>query len=107
MGRNGLAGLAATALLLLGGSCAVAADVANGERLARRWCAECHVVAPDQKTASADVPGFSAIAAKPERTPENLTSLLTSPDKAHSRMQDLNLARTEIADLVAYIRAQK
>jgi mono/diheme cytochrome c family protein len=29
------------------------ADPANGERLARVWCASCHVVAPNQTGASA------------------------------------------------------
>ena len=83
-----------------------AGDVANGERLARRWCAECHVIAAGQKSASADVPAFSAVAANPDRTADSLASLLAVPDKAHSRMQNLNLSRGEIADLVAYIMAQ-
>jgi len=31
------------------GTAALAADADNGKRLAERWCASCHVVAPDQK----------------------------------------------------------
>jgi mono/diheme cytochrome c family protein len=81
-----------------------AADAVNGERVARRWCAECHVVAPDQKAASADVPAFAAIAANPKHTDASLTTLLQAPDLGHSRMQNLGLSRTDIADVVAYIR---
>jgi len=32
----------------LGISNAVAANAANGERLARRWCSSCHMVAANQ-----------------------------------------------------------
>ena len=84
-----------------------AADIGNGERLARRWCAECHVVAPDQKTANADVPAFATIGADPAKTPEGLATLLAVPERAHSKMQNLNLSRTEIADVVAYIQSLK
>jgi cytochrome c2 len=35
---------------------AVAADASNGERLATRWCAACHVVSNDQREANADAP---------------------------------------------------
>ena len=36
------------------GPTALAADADNGKRLAERWCASCHVVTPDQKTANTD-----------------------------------------------------
>lgn len=38
-----------------------AADQSNGERLARRWCTSCHIVAPDQK-GSTEAPPFAVIA---------------------------------------------
>jgi cytochrome c2 len=44
---------------------ALAADASNGERLAMRWCAACHVVASDQREANADAPPFSEIAKRP------------------------------------------
>ena len=31
-------------------------DPAAGEIIAKRWCASCHLVAPDQTRASADAP---------------------------------------------------
>ncbi len=85
-----------------GGGAALAADAANGARIADRWCASCHVVRPDQPRASADVPPFSAIAAKyPDIAP--LTAFLGAP---YPRMPAMALSRDEIADLVAYIRTQ-
>lgn len=93
------------ALVGLGGT-ALAADAANGERLARRWCAECHVVAADQTRASADVPSFAALAARPELTDIAITAIFTAPDRAHSRMPAIDLSRPDIADLIAHIRRQ-
>jgi mono/diheme cytochrome c family protein len=79
---------------------ALAADVAKGERIARRWCATCHIVAPDQKTASADVPSFADIAARKPET-KRLGNFLADP---HPKMPPMNLSREEIADIIAYIR---
>ena len=53
-------------------SAAVAADAANGETIAKRWCAACHVVASDQQRSSTQGPPFSAIAEKPGLIPANL-----------------------------------
>lgn len=93
---------------LLAGTLAPAAaagpvDPANGERLARRWCAGCHLVAPDQTQASPDAPSFSALANAPGRTPEGLADFLTLPGTTHSRMPDLALSRLEIGDIAAYV----
>jgi hypothetical protein len=41
---------------------ALAADASNGERLAERWRAACHVVSLDQRQASSDAPPFEEIA---------------------------------------------
>lgn len=79
---------------------ALAADAANGGRIAQRWCAECHVVAPGQKQASADVPGFAAIAAKPDFNERALAFFLLEP---HPKMPNLNLGRSETQDIAAYI----
>jgi mono/diheme cytochrome c family protein len=77
-----------------------AADPANGERLARRWCASCHVVAADQKQASADVPAFSTIARMSGFDRDELAFFLLDP---HPKMPDMSLTRSEAADLAAYI----
>jgi mono/diheme cytochrome c family protein len=79
---------------------AAASDPDQGERIAQRWCAACHVVAENQKRASADVPSFFDIAKR--KTNGDLTSFLTDP---HPKMPDMNLSRQEIADITAYIRS--
>lgn len=79
---------------------ASAADIGNGEILARRWCAACHLVASDQVKASADVPSFAAIARMPNFTPEKIAFFLLDP---HPKMPDLGLSRSAAADIAAYI----
>ncbi|MCP8940351.1 cytochrome c [Alsobacter sp. SYSU M60028] len=80
-------------------------SAARGKVVAQRWCAECHVVAPEQKTAKADVPPFSAIAERGRNgSSVPLETFLMNP---HPRMPDMQLTRNEVADLVAYIRSQR
>jgi hypothetical protein len=52
----------AAALLTLSRVASYSADVEHGRHLAERWCAFCHVVSPDQQSASADVPPLATIA---------------------------------------------
>lgn len=95
-----LASLALAGALLIG-TRAVAADAENGERLARRWCAACHLVTPDQTSAADGVPSFAAVGRGRDWTPESLAAFLAAP---HPPMPDMALSRGEIGDLVAYIR---
>lgn len=92
-------GIAATATLCLLGGVA-AADPENGERLARRWCSACHVVALDQHQASADVPAFATIARAPDFTAGKLALFLLEP---HPKMPNMALSRREATDLAEYI----
>lgn len=87
-------------LSLTGAPPALAADADQGERLARRWCAACHVVAADQVQANADAPSFAAIGRRRDLDPPRLAFLLLSP---HPVMPELALGRTEAEDIVAYI----
>ncbi|PSC04430.1 cytochrome C552 [Alsobacter soli] len=87
----------------LAASPALAADAANGERIAKRWCAECHVVAPGQTSAKADAPPFATIAAR-NGTSVPLDKFLLNP---HPKMPDMQLSRGEVADIVAYIATLK
>lgn len=98
----GLAALAAA----LGAAipAAIAADAANGERLARRWCAACHVVAPDQRQVTTDVAPFSEIAGKGPVDAARIAFFLLAP---HPKMPDMSLSRSEAEDLAAYITAQR
>jgi len=82
---------------------AVAADAANGEKLAKRWCAACHVVATDQKSGNTQVAPFSTIAKEPGFDTAKLALYLLLP---HPKMPDMNLTRSEAADLTAYIVSQ-
>jgi mono/diheme cytochrome c family protein len=84
----------------LGGSLAWGADANHGAELAKRWCATCHVVAGDQKQASADVPPFTAIARKSDFTPEKVAFFLLDP---HPKMPNFSLSRNEAGDIAAYI----
>ncbi len=80
---------------------AFAADAEHGKTIAKRWCAACHVVAGDQKSASADVPPFADIALR-RADPKALANFLADP---HPKMPDMHLSRREIDDIVAYIRS--
>jgi mono/diheme cytochrome c family protein len=80
-----------------------AADVANGGTLAKRWCATCHVVASDQQRAGGDAAPFSVIGRSPDLDASKLALFLLLP---HPKMPDMNLSRSEAADLAAYIGTQ-
>jgi mono/diheme cytochrome c family protein len=85
-------------------SAALAADASHGKALAQVWCANCHLVAPDQRQASADVPTFAAIAERPDFNVGRLAFFLLDP---HPKMPNLALTRAEAADLAAYIGSLK
>jgi mono/diheme cytochrome c family protein len=77
-----------------------AADPFNGERLAERWCAACHIVTVGQRQANADAPPFEEIAKRPTFSESGLTTFLLDP---HAKMPNMNLSRIEAGDIVAYI----
>ena len=79
---------------------AFAADAAQGEKLARRWCASCHVVAEDQTHGADNVPTFAAIAKIPGFDAGKIARFLRDP---HPKMPDMQLSNPEAADLAAYI----
>jgi mono/diheme cytochrome c family protein len=77
-------------------------NATRGEVTAKRWCAACHLLSPQQTTANADVPSFAGIAQEKKLTAAELTTFLSS---SHPRMPDMELTRDEIADIVTYIRS--
>ena len=81
-----------------------AADAHKGEMIAKRWCVACHIVSSDQPQATTQAPPFSAVASKPNFNEATLAYFLLMP---HPRMPDMNLSRSEAADLAAYIRTQR
>jgi mono/diheme cytochrome c family protein len=83
---------------------AAAADAANGQRLAERWCASCHVVTAAQRQAYADAPPFEEVARRSGFTETGTVRFLLDP---HAKMPNMNLSRTEAADIAAYISRLK
>jgi mono/diheme cytochrome c family protein len=77
-----------------------AADAANGQRLAERWCAACHVVTSAQREAYSDAPPFEEIAKRSAFSETGTLRFLLDP---HAKMPNMNLSRTEAADIAAYI----
>ena len=98
IGRIGLIGLG-----LLTPTLAMAADAANGENIARRWCAFCHIVASDQRQGTEAKP-FGDIANRPGFDAAQLALFLLNP---HPPMPNMGLSRSEAADLAAYIASQR
>jgi mono/diheme cytochrome c family protein len=103
MTRSSIGLRAAAAFAPLALSCAAglaAADADHGEQLAKRWCAACHIVSPDQTRGADNVPAFSAIAQAPGFSADKVARFLLDP---HPKMPDMQLTRQEAADLGAYI----
>jgi len=80
-----------------------AADVDHGETLAKRWCAACHIVAPEQSHGQDNVPPFATIAKIPGFNADLIARFLMNP---HPKMPDMQLSRDEAGDLAAYIVRQ-
>jgi mono/diheme cytochrome c family protein len=92
----------AAALLLVSLTPTRAADATNGARLAKIWCASCHIVGrtPPARTQPGP-PSFPSLA-RGGLSPARLRTFLIKP---HGDMPDLSLTRAEIEDLVAYIES--
>ena len=94
--------LPATLALVLAGLSPIAArgDAGTGERLARQWCANCHVIdgAGPATTLPQGPPAFRIISGHLDR--DEIRAFLAHP---HGAMPDLALTRAEIEDLIAYI----
>ena len=95
--RRALIGVAV--LIALGSSEAGAQDAERGRALAERWCADCHVVAPEQ--GGGDIgPAFGTVANRKGQTLGGIMAWLFEP---HPPMPDLLLSPAEFRDLAAYI----
>jgi mono/diheme cytochrome c family protein len=76
----------------------LAADAANGKRLAEMRCVTCHVVAGARRDVT-DAPPFDVIARKFELQPQMLAFSMLDP---HPRM-NVAMTRREAEDIAAYI----
>jgi len=92
--------VSALAMFMVAAQPALAADAFNGERLAQRWCAACHVVTTAQRQANADAPPFEEIAHRPNFSESGLMTFLLNP---HAKMPNMNLSRLEAGDIAAYV----
>jgi cytochrome c len=105
---NGLIAMNWKSALLLSIACAwiapqqARADAAAGERLARQWCVNCHVIDANgpATTIPQGPPSFRIIAGHLD--PGEMRAFLTHP---HGAMPDLGLSRAEIDNLIAYIES--
>jgi mono/diheme cytochrome c family protein len=78
-------------------------DAPEGLNLARQWCTSCHIVEPSTGGSDA-APPFESIANNSLVTEEGLHAWLADP---HPPMPKFNLTRTEIDDIIAYIKSLK
>jgi len=91
-------------LLLLLPSVALGQDAAEGRLLAERWCANCHRIAPGGPGPQDDAaPTFAAIAARPGRNAEAISTFLRAP---HGAMPDFGITLRQSQDLAAYLLSQ-
>ena len=81
---------------------AFAADVGHGEKLARQWCSNCHLIGEDQAAGGDAAPTFASIAETAAERTDDLRAWLADP---HPPMPNLDLTRYEIDDLLAYIES--
>jgi mono/diheme cytochrome c family protein len=96
---------AACAVLALQVSFASAAgDATAGKALAETWCSSCHLVGPEQATATTEAPPFETIA---KRSPDEIAALAAFLADPHPPMPQLSLTRREIQNLLAYISSLK
>lgn len=72
----------------------------EGLALARRDCAECHVVEGPPRSETDPIPPFVSIA---RRTATTETSLRVFLQTMHPSMPDIMLSRQQEADIVTYI----
>ncbi len=104
MARGALVTAAVTTASMVAMAPAGAADAANGERIAQRWCSPCHVVTPGQKQTTGEAPPFATIARRPDFTADRIAFFLLAP---HPLMPDMGLSRQTAQDIAAYIASLK
>lgn len=90
-----------TGIVLLWATPLAAADVAEGRKIANAWCGSCHLTS-EGKGGTDTAPQFATIARNRNLNRDTLAGVLAKP---HPAMPRLDLSRSQIDDLVAYIRS--
>jgi mono/diheme cytochrome c family protein len=80
------------------------ADPAAGERLADKWCTECHGIRADHLSPNPAAPTFPKLAVEPSITEYSLRALLRSP---HETMPHIIFKEDELDDITGYILSLK
>jgi|GEM_PF-4862085 len=73
----------------------------EGQRVADKWCINCHLTSSERVDGSDAAPTWVSIAADPDKTDTYIRSFLTN---THGEMQGISLSRQQINDVIAYIR---
>ncbi len=95
----------AIVLICFGSAAARAQDVANGKRIAERWCADCHDTGTSMsKTRRAHAPPFETIANKPGVNAELIADFLMLP---HATMPNPPIRKGDAEDTAAFIMQLK
>jgi len=79
-------------------------DVSIGQRLAQKWCSDCHAVGAQDTETHGEAPSFVSIADMSSTTSLSLHAFLQTP---HERMPNLQLTQSQIDGVVAYILSLK
>ncbi len=85
---------------MIGTNAAFAADPYSGHMIVKRWCASCHLVEPGQKGPTTEATPFATIAEQDGFDAAKLAFFLLDP---HPKMPNMQLTRSEAADIAAYI----
>jgi mono/diheme cytochrome c family protein len=97
-------GFAVAFFVVLAPAASSAADLAAGELLADKWCAECHGVRGGRLGPNLAAPTFPELAAEPSITAYSLRALLRAP---HETMPQITFTPDEMEDIVGYIISLK
>lgn len=83
------------------GTAAVAAELEAGRDLAQTLCARCHLnEGQGEKTTPSEIPGFRAIASRPDASQDRIVAWLRSLPEA---MPDHRLTQDEMDSLAMFI----
>jgi mono/diheme cytochrome c family protein len=92
------------AFVAMAATSAFAADRSQGETLVQRWCSSCHLVGPQQQGSTTEATPFTVVAKRTDFDASKLAFFLLDP---HPKMPNMQLSRTEAADIAAYIASLK
>ncbi len=98
--KLGFTGMFVIGLLVAGPTWAATPGPERGAALIQKWCTSCHADAK-QRTLSDQAPSLEDLAHKNRSNPNWVKTWLTAP---HPPMTGIDLTRTDITDIQAYLR---